>query len=75
MLAKGELMLKKIMHFFMGQPTGYVSPTDRFLARVRKQYPQSSVSQAKEVQQHQKITQKRDGTGEEVLQTKFRHDF
>ena len=54
-------MLEKIISFFMGQPTGYISKTDHFLAHVRKHYPQPSASQTKEIRQHQEIAKKRDG--------------
>lgn len=62
-------MLKKIIRFFIGPPTGYVSPADHFLSKVRKRYPQPSASQMKEMQQYQEIAQQRDGTSEESSHT------
>jgi len=62
-------MLKKIISFFIGQTTGYVSQVDHFLAKIRQEHPQPSPSQIQEMQRHQEIAQKRDGTTEETLFT------
>ncbi len=65
-------MLKRILRFLMRKRTGYTSPNDHFLAKVRKQYRQPSPSQVNEVQQHQEIVRKRDRITKDTLATPWR---
>ena len=68
-------MLKKIISFLMGQPEGFVSNADKFLQRVRKQYPQPSASQEQEIHGHERIASLRDGRPETEEHTKLWRDF
>ena len=68
-------MLKKIISFLMGQPEGFISNPDKFLQRVRKQYPQPSVSQKQEISGHGRIASLRDGRPETEERTKLWRDF
>lgn len=68
-------MLKKIISFFMGQPQGYISPTDKFLARIRKKYPQPSNSQEQEIREYEEIARLRDGCFKNDIDTTLWRDF
>ena len=54
-------MFKKIIKTLLGQPEGYVSPADDFLARLRRDNPTLSDSQIREIAQYKKIRHLRDG--------------
>ena len=58
---KVVIMLKKIIRQLLGQPQGYVSETDHFLAELRQQYPQLSATQMQEIRNHEQIIGLRDG--------------
>ncbi len=68
-------MLKKMISFLMGQPQGYISPTDKFLAHTRKKYPKPSDSQAQEVSEYKEIGRLRDGHAENDTHTELWRDF
>jgi uncharacterized short protein YbdD (DUF466 family) len=68
-------MFKKIIQILLGQPTGYVSETDKFLAEQRKKHPQLSASQQAEVANHAKIAQLRDGHPLTTVKTELWRDF
>ena len=40
----------------------FVSPYDKFLKKYDQEHPEKSASQLKEIEKHQKIAEKRDGT-------------
>jgi hypothetical protein len=54
-------MFKKIIKTLLGQPEGYVSPADQFLARLRRDNPTPSASQKAEITKYKKISNLRDG--------------
>jgi len=68
-------MLKKIISYFMGQPQGYISETDKFLTRLRKQYPRRSISQVQEIDNHEQIASLRDGHGQTRQNSELWRDF
>lgn len=54
-------MFKKIIQILMGQPTGFVSETDQFLAQQRERAPEPSESQRQEIENYDQIAALRDG--------------
>lgn len=59
----------------LGQPTGYVSETDTFLAKQRKVRPALSTSQQAEIEKHATIVALRDGHPETTVKTELWRDF
>lgn len=68
-------MFKKLIQILMGQPTGFVSETDKFLAEQRKRQPELSESQRLEVEQYDQISTLRDGHAPRTVKTTLWRKF
>jgi hypothetical protein len=68
-------MFKKVFQFLLGEPMGYVSPADKFLAKVRKDNPTPSASQVAEMANFEDIATRRDGHAPKASNTELWRDF
>lgn len=68
-------MANKLIQILLGEPQGYISETDQFLATLRVEYPTLSASQLAEIAKHEHIAQLRDGHSETEVKTELWRKF
>ncbi len=73
---KGNKMANKLIQTLLGEPQGYVSEADQFLAKLRKNSAKKlSTSQRQSIADSERIAQLRDGHAPTEVKTDLWREF